>query len=76
MTAELYLFAQNYNGSPRFGDERRISYFQYTDKTGTLVCDLIPCYRKSDGVIGMYDLVRGLFLTNAGSGSFTKGANV
>ena len=76
MTAELYLFAQNYNGSPRFGDERRISYFQYDDKDGNLICDLVPCYRRHDNVIGMYDKVRKIFLTNAGSGSFTKGPDV
>lgn len=41
-----------------------------------LVCDLVPCYRKSDVEIGMYDLVSKSFLTNAGNGSFTKGADV
>lgn len=35
-----------------------------------------PCYRKSDGVIGMYDVVGNRFITNAGSGSFIKGADV
>lgn len=75
MTDNLYLFAQNYKGSPRFGGERKISAFKYYDKTNTLICDLVPCYRKSDNVIGMYDLVSGAFFTNAGSGSFTKGAN-
>jgi hypothetical protein len=76
MTDNLYLFAQNYKGSPRFGGERKISKFQYYDKSNALKCDLVPCYRKADGVIGMYDLVSGAFFTNAGSGSFTKGANV
>ena len=76
MSDNLYLFAQNYNGSPRFGDIRRIAYFQYYDKNNTLICDLVPCYRKSDGVIGMYDIVRNIFLANVGSGTFTKGANV
>lgn len=76
MSSNFYLFAQNYNGSARFGDIRRISYFQYYDKTDTLICDLVPCYRKSDGVIGMYDIVRKIFLTNVGTGSFTKGADV
>lgn len=76
MTAPLYMFAQNYNGNVRYGDIRRISYFQYYDKTDTLICDLVPCYRKADGVIGMYDIVRKIFLTNVGTGSFTKGANV
>lgn len=73
MTNNLYLFAQNYNGSPRFGDIRRISYFKYYNKDGVLVCNLVPCYRRSDGVIGMYDVVRNIFLTNVGTGSFTKG---
>lgn len=40
------------------------------------VMDLIPCYRKSDSVIGMYDLISGTFFTNDGTGSFTKGADV
>lgn len=76
ISANHYLFAQNYKNAPRFGDIRRISYFQYYDKSDTLICDLVPCYRKSDGVIGMYDIVRNTFLTNIGSGAFTKGADV
>ena len=76
MTSNMYLFAQNYNGSARYGGARRIHYFRYWDKNDKLICDLIPCYRKSDGVIGMYDIVRRAFLINIGSGSFTKGANV
>ena len=76
MTDNLYLFAQNYKGSPRFGGERKISAFKYYDKTDTPICDLVPCYRKSDGMIGMYDIVRDVFLTNVGSGSFTKGADI
>jgi hypothetical protein len=38
--------------------------------------DLIPCYRKSDGAIGMYDLVGGRFYQNAGTGTFAKGGDV
>ena len=41
-----------------------------------LVRDFIPCYRISDGVIGLYDKVSGKFYTNAGTGTFTKGADV
>lgn len=36
----------------------------------------IPCYRKSDSVIGLYDLVSGTFSTNIGTGTFLKGPNV
>lgn len=43
---------------------------------GTIVRDFIPCYRKSDNVIGLYDLVNGVFYTNAGTGTFLKGGNV
>lgn len=42
----------------------------------TLVRDFIPCYRKSDNVVGMYDLVNDVFYTNAGTGEFEKGSNV
>lgn len=38
------------------------------------VCDMIPARRKSDGVVGMYDIIRKQFFTNAGTGSFTAGA--
>lgn len=76
MTRNLYLFAQNYNTAVRFAGSFTVYSFQYYDKNGDLICDLIPCYRKSDGEIGMYDIVRKIFLTNAGSGSFTKGADV
>lgn len=41
-----------------------------------VVRNFIPCYRKSDNVAGMYDLVSGVFFTNAGSGSFIVGDDV
>lgn len=40
---------------------------------GTLVRNYIPCFRKSDYVVGLYDLVNGVFYINAGSGVFTYG---
>ena len=78
MTNKLYLFAQNYNGSPRYGGVRQLSYFKYYDKDDVLICDLVPCYRKSDKVSGMYDVVRKVFLTNAlnNDKAFGVGPNV
>lgn len=38
--------------------------------------DFIPCYRKSDDEIGMYDTVSKQFYTNSGTGTFLKGHNV
>lgn len=76
MTNELYLLAQNYSGRPRFGGTRQIHRFKYFDKNNELICDMIPCYRKTDGEIGMYDIVRKGFFANVGTGTFEKGPNV
>ena len=76
MSSNLYLFAQNYNGAARYAGLMQIHYFKYYDKNDKLICDLVPCYRKSDGVIGMYDLARDLFLTKIGSSNFVKGNDV
>jgi hypothetical protein len=77
MTNNLYLFGQNYNGSARNGGgDFSVSSFKYYDKNGKLKCDLIPCYRKSDGKVGMYDFIRKVFLTSANSLNFTAGDTV
>lgn len=41
-----------------------------------LVRNFIPAKRNSDGVVGMYDTVNGVFYTNAGTGSFIAGAEI
>jgi len=38
----------------------------------TLIRELIPCYRKADTIIWMYDVVNDVFYTNAWSWTFTK----
>lgn len=46
--------------------------------------DFVPCYRKADGAVGMYDLCETIcpltgtpfYVNDSGSGAFTKGANV
>lgn len=42
----------------------------------SLVRDFIPCYRKSDNEVGLYDIVNNQFYTNQGSGSFLMGNEV
>ena len=42
----------------------------------SLVRDFVPCYRKEDNVIGMYDLISNTFYTNSGTGDFEKGQDV
>lgn len=41
-----------------------------------VVREYIPCYRKSDGVVGLYEKFTGQFLTAEGDGVFAKGADV
>lgn len=45
-------------------------------EAGVLVRDFIPCYRKADNEAGMYDLVDGVFYTNAGTGSFSVASDI
>ena len=37
------------------------------------IYELIPCYRKTDKIAGMYDIINNVFYTNAGTGSFSVG---
>lgn len=68
----LYLLGQNYHGKYRGNGLKQISYFKYWDNDENLLRDMIPCYRKSDNVIGMYDKVSKILFTNAGTGTFYK----
>ena len=42
----------------------------------SIVGNFVPCYRKLDGEIGLFDLISKNFYTNDGTGTFTKGADV
>lgn len=74
-TYNLYLFATNNGVSTALNLDGRF-YNCKIRENNTLVRELIPCYRKSDNEIGMYDVVNDVFYTNAGTGTFTKGDNV
>ena len=51
-------------------------YYFYIYENDILKNIMIPCYRKSDNVIGMYDIENNQFYTNKGSGIFIKGPNI
>lgn len=70
----LYIFAYNRVDSDCAFEfsATRLYAFKLTDKTGQVVVDLMPC-QDPDGVFGLYDLARGKFLTNKGSGEFIGG---
>ena len=68
-TAPIVLNKQSQSSAANYG----IYYFKETKVyDGTeLKADLVPCYRRSDNKVGMYDLVRETFIV--GSGTWTKG---
>lgn len=68
----VFLFGTSVNTRPTWA---RIYSLQIIEN-GSLVRDFVPCYRKADNEIGMFDLVSNTFFTNAGTGTFTKGADV
>ena len=74
------VFCNNYAKAPQSyiaKNGSKISELRFVDDTtGEDVFNPVPCYRRSDGVIGMYDTVSKNFFTNQGTGSFTKGENV
>lgn len=45
-------------------------------KAGTPFRNYIPCYRKADGTIGLFDTVTSSFATNDGTGAFSRGADI
>lgn len=44
--------------------------------SGSLIHDLVPCYRKSDNKPGLYDIISETFYTNQGNGDFTVGPDI
>ena len=69
------LFSVSQNGMPVYNASFRM-YFCKITENGQYILKLIPCYRKSDNAVGMYDEAKGIFYTNQGSGTFIKGPNV
>lgn len=71
----LTFWVFNSHSESSLGASMRLYYLKMYSNSA-LVRDFIPCYRKADGVIGLYDLVSQTFFTNQGSGTFTKGGDV
>ena len=70
-TKHIGIFA-NGDGGNMFKSSARCYGFS-VDNNGTMIRNMIPMRRDSDGVLGMYDTVSNTFFTNAGTGTFTAG---
>lgn len=71
----IYLFGCNNAGSVMSQYIGGTIYYCKMYDNDVLVRDYVPCYRNSDNEVGLYDLVNGVFYTNAGTSTFTKGSN-
>ena len=71
----MYLFSANENGNVLSKSLMTLYSCKIYDND-ILIRNFIPCYRKSDSVVGLYDIVNDVFYTNSGTGTFSKGANV
>lgn len=69
------IFARNIGGVVQKYSYCIIKYLKIYD-AGVLIRNFIPCYRKSDNEIGMYDTVGKTFYTNQGTGVFEKGQDI
>lgn len=74
-SAFMFAFHENVEKAPQWFLKGRIYYYTIWE-VGVVTHNFLPCYRKSDGEIGMYDIITKQFLTNQGTGTFLKGSNV
>lgn len=77
-TAPVSIFGYNSASSGAISSKREYKlYSARCSKNHNVVRDYVPCYRKSDGVVGLYEKITGQFLTNSSTvGSFAKGSDI
>ena len=70
----VWLYGAHDSDGLSFACQARIYGFKAVDtSSGTVLCNLIPCYRTSDSVVGFYDTVNDVFRVNLGDGTLEKG---
>jgi hypothetical protein len=77
-TAPVSIFGYNYASSGNVTSKREYKLYSARCSKGyEVVREYIPCYRKSDGVVGVYEKFTGQFLTSGVEGAaFAYGAEV
>lgn len=75
-TAPVSIFGYNNASTGEVSSNREYKlYSARCSKKNEVVREYIPCYRKSDGVVGLYEKFSHQFLTPE-TGAFTKGADI
>lgn len=76
-TAPVSIFGYHSASSGNVSSKREYKLYSARCSRGhEVVREYIPCYRKSDGVVGVYEKFTKQFLTNVGGGSFAKGNDI
>lgn len=73
---EISIFSSNISSAAPTSYQTNIYYFKIYDDN-VLIRDYVPCYRKSDNAIGLYDLVNNTFVSTYNNyGSFVYGEEI
>lgn len=74
----LAIFGYNYASTGAVSSKREYKFYgARCSRRNEVVREYIPCYRKNDGVVGLYEKFTGQFLTSEVEGTaFTKGLEI
>lgn len=75
----LYLFAQHESaiGAAHLANSKyRLYACEIRDANGQVVRNYIPCYKKADNEIGLWETIEDKFYGNIGTGSFGRGVEI
>ena len=75
-TSNLYIFSEYPYGTGYYTGAGKMYSMKIWQNSSTLARNFVPSKRKSDNVLGLYDLVENKFYTNVGSGSFIGGSTL
>jgi len=76
-SAPVSIFGYNNASTGAVSSKREYKLYSARCSRGhDVVREYIPCYRKSDGAVGLWEKFTGTFLTNQGDGSFSKGTDI
>lgn len=76
-TVPISIFGYNSGSSGAVSSKREYKLYSARISLGhEVIREYIPCYRKSDGVVGLYEKFTETFLTSETDAVFTKGADI
>ena len=72
----IFIFGMNQNGSNTYRSMTKLYSLKIYGHNNSLIANFIPCYRKADNEIGLYNIVTEEFRPNGNAGTFLKGPDV